>query len=649
MEKLAFVKLEAGGPGNHRILQTRSHLETVVLGRFLLAWHDAQTDRQRYLGDLSPDRNPPPCFLVLGLNGSRETLFYLHMPLKINATSRGMKNTYMVFPAESFDTQDDCVSHSVSKLAQVPSAKSVLSDAGIQAGSELIHARFVLKQPGFLVMPTAEVPKPVTERSRALILSLKSLSQALSFDIYMRDLKPNSDAMDNFLGNLHSGTFRSAEIDYDGTFNGRPWSINAWKSYNLREGESLQRGWDPLSNAHPPTYEASVRQEVNQSADAVTSPFQKGVDNRQDRGEGFSEQAVHSEGHARVERFHGSQATVSAQEIPAEVGKQQDHVHEALTPQGISQNGGKRRNDPQETTMSQGLPAEQGHDPDPAQPEHGPHEESQQCRPRKRSARAAFSDTELESSHRASINARAGASGVTKIRKRVAFVAHEEPSTEREAAKVGPEEFESGPLRVLEQDAARFSSRSILGGGPNRAFFDDTQYRWFCDVTLWLTTVWFREHSVHDVYLEELFTLCKAIRMRDRCRFERTRIRCMEMFAQQARRSDDAGPFACKLTDRTGWMIRFLYGRFGPGYDTSVADELTALHETARGWVGAGGDPNLVGKLGKRKNSSWERGFFYQMAACLVVACYKKGKFDVQGKQKNGRGQDRACAGSGAR
>ncbi|KAL1633896.1 hypothetical protein SLS58_010885 [Diplodia intermedia] len=259
MEKFVFAKAPPGDGARYRALQVQSEgMHFTLLARFVVTWRDTDTGFEQCLGDLSTDRHDsPPCFLALGLSVSQELLLYFHLPLKIHATSKGTRNIYLVVPAASFDMVD--ASTNSLELVSNPQETPALSKAGVEAGAELIHARFALQQPGFVLMTAGKAQKPVNERSRGLLLSLKSLSQARSFDLYVRNLESNADIVRKFLRAVSSGTCRSPEVDRKATFNGRPWGINAWDTYKLRDDETLSKVWNPLFDEAPPSYEATVQ------------------------------------------------------------------------------------------------------------------------------------------------------------------------------------------------------------------------------------------------------------------------------------------------------------------------------------------------------------------------------------------------------
>lgn len=588
MEKFIFES-EANNSA-YRALQVQPNLNHLsLLRRFVVTWHDVESDEEQCLGDLSTDReDSPPCFLILGTGSSGQLLLYIHVPLKINDSPKGMRNTYMIVPAEAFNIDDGSASTDVLPLVHNGRDHSVLNNTGVEAGTKLIWVRFVLREPGYILMPVGKARKPVNERSRGLLLSLKSLSQAESFELYVRDLQPNAFVMRNFFRRLCRDNGGSPIIDYKSTFNGRPWGINAWKSYNLREDETLPAKWNPVLDEAPPSYEETVQSAPGPREKAAITGASESCHGSSESLSASEELAAqdlteddNEEGRGACDAVDDPQGSRDSSREPAST---QDSPH--------SHNG---REDSEETIILEDRPVQDG----------GPQQDH-----RKRSAHEARLD--VEPSLRAGPEAKRGA----KVRKSVSFAIYDEDEAVRRRAA-----FEEEPVRILTETAI-FHTKSVLARGPNRSIFDSTQYRWFCDVVLWLAAVWRRDHSAHEIYLDEILKLCKSIRKKDREEFERIRLRCMVMFTQQSRTGQDNGPFAYALKDRTQWMIEFFYKEFGPGHDTVVIDELTTLHESACYWVAVGGDKGPTGQENAQEYNRRENGFYFQMSSCLLVACY---------------------------
>lgn len=617
MEKFRFA--HQLNDSAYRPLQVQSDMDVVLLPRFVITWQDTETGHQQSLGDLSTEHDDsPPCFLVLSMNAEHELMLHIHLPLQINDTPKGMRNTYMIASAESFNTDSHIASTDVLPIVYGPREHPALCTTGVEVGAKLLWVRFLFKEPGYVLMPVGKAQKPVNERSRGLLLSLKSLSQADSFELYVRDLGPNADFLRSFLRTLCLDTVRGPEVNCKSTFNGRPWGTNAWKSYKLRDDETLPGIWNPIFDERPPSYEEIVQSAPSQAEKALNPSSEERID---DSGEGSSGPHVLA---GREHSENGNKELNDALEHRLEDNSEHGGSQETAVLESNLQSGREVREVSDETII-----LEDQHESS-AQAEQEV-QELQQNRVRKRNAHEARLDTAPSSSN-SDFNATPGrlSERMTRMRKRVAFTIYDDEEARSTAS------FEDEPVRIIKETAV-YHTASVLANGPNRSLFDDAQFRWFCDAVLWLATVWRRNHSVHDVYLGEFRMLCRFIRKKDRPAFETTRLRCMAMFVQKERAGQDEGPFACALKERARWMIDFIYQEFGPGHDTVVVDELTSLHESAQYWMQVGGDGGLTSQDSAEEYIRRENGFYIQMAACLLVACYLWERYEDNTVQRGER------------
>lgn len=593
MEYHTFIKPPPDHTEKHPALQVQSDMEIVLIGRFFMTWRDTKTDHQQCLGDLSIDSDPTrACFLLFGANvNSRELLLYLHLPLKLSASSKGNRNFYLVIPVECFDPDDGAAYTDVVSFTHKTHETPNLNKAGVEVGAKLLHTRFILKKQGYVVMSKAKAPKNLKEQSRGLLLSLKSLAGARGFDLYVRDLEPNERVMRNFLRKLCEGTFRTPEIDHALTFNSRPHDRDCWGVYGCGD-EALPAVWNPLLEEFPPRYEEAVQLSSSKSNDA---PTQSTPDNS---GEGHCSPQEAARVPSEEPDHEGPECPQEATRLehnPLERDEQRESSQETIRQEDLQQDDGE------------GLAvAESGYTV-----QVGPHQDYV----RKRNAGEALLDT-VSDAHDSTSAAMWSVAAGGKRQKSRSFHVHDENEPD-------PAEMESGAVRIFGGFGASFSPSSVFANGPNRIEFDDAQYRWFHDAALWLSVAWVRNHSIHDVYFKELASLCDSIRVRNRTRFERIRIRCMALCSQRARASQDEGPFGCALTERSRWMVDFVYHRLGAGYDVLIMDELIAMDEAARLWMQVGGDEGPTGP-DRQEYERRQAGFYLQMAACLLVAFYKR-------------------------
>ncbi|KAL1614553.1 hypothetical protein SLS56_012067 [Neofusicoccum ribis] len=568
MERHDFTDPMSGNTGTYRALHVEANTAFIrIIPRFLMTWRDAEK-RQQFLGDLSTDRNDTvECFLVLYLSvDQRQLLLYLHLPLKINTTPKGMKNTYMVIPTESFDVAlsgSRTISHG---LRETPG----LDQKGIEVGTELIQARFKLKEQGFVAMSAGKTQKLISKRARGLLLSLKSLSQADSFDLFVRNSDLNKFVVDTFCDALRKGNTQTPIIDYKATFDGRPWGREAWKTYNLRKDDNLQEVWNPLRDENPPSYAQAV-QSSSQAASALSNKLdehnQPNSTSRLSTTQttSISDTATPSESEIKtrdVEHLNDEIQHGRAESLELRDGRLEDDDG-----QSDSQETVRVQDDLQETRGQEVTAVGQGLCDGP-----------RQDRPRKRNATEALLDTETNGGSRSAGTSPAVDREIRREATDVSIYVDDSQALDEQA---------SSAQVSLEHEAARiilgrqycFSPLSVFHNtGNNHYLFNEAQFRWFYDAALWLSTTWCNNHSVHSLYWDELEELCRAIRLQDRERYLKTRIRCMYSFTEEERSGEDEGPFAYELIERTRWMVDLINNELGLGHDSLIVDELTAMH-----------------------------------------------------------------------
>lgn len=585
-------------PKQHRALTTRPEMQFVMFSRFFLAWREATTGHQQFLGDLSADRHSKPIFLTLSLSGEGCTLLvYLHVPIKVNATSKGLRNFYVVMSAESFQTEVGSTSPAVSRFVYDAGEPVELAKAGVQTGADLLRARFVLKEPSPVVMPVPEVVKDVNERSRGLLLSLKSLSRATSFDLYIQDRDIISESMNVFLEMLCTGTMRSPEIDWKSTFNGRCWGTNSWESYGVGDEEPMPRSWNPLVEDLPPSYDRVVQTSTSRAPPIIFAEPGTHPD--------FSKGPAQHPGPDYCPDTESASSTIDLETDtePADVGAL-DGAHRPADGKDFHQKVRDGQHISQQMTKEQ----------------HPTQEEEKE----RRGTRA---DLELNGNHQEESGKRKAGEALSDAETIIMEprVRKWKRKTDRKRvphrdAETLERKFDSEIDHVMEHLDLPLPPQSVFKGGPNRKLLDKVQWPLFQDAALWLSAAWTRNPSALKDYWLECNLLSQAIRLRDRFEFRNIRLKCMYMFAYELRKSEDKGLSVCALRDRPQWMAEFIFRRLGPGHDTLIMDDLCALYHSSCHWIQVGGDEGPQSPGNEREYARREQAFHLQMAACIFLA-----------------------------
>ncbi|KAL1616960.1 hypothetical protein SLS56_011210 [Neofusicoccum ribis] len=538
----------------------------------------------------------------------------IHLPLRINTASKGVCDIYLVITMDALTTRNTTLGSSYDVF--VPPLNPQLRKAGVEEGKEFIRCHFSLKAPGNVFMPKADFQKPLSQHARGLLLSLKSLSQAMSFEVYLARTPRSEDVVSNFFQRLRSDAARSPSVKWKSTFSGRKVVKDEWVGYHIYEEDTLPVNWNPLVEECPPSYneavqltrrnceETSLATEILQHPDFGNLP--KPANPSSIPGTetpSCSEDGEEDESRPAVQLKEKLRRTVHFEDE-----RPRDEVTEKRQQ--------KNRQAPEATQ-------EDGH------PRCGP----QQSRHPKRKADEAVSDTEPDD-------------GIC-LRESLFGMRHDTEEYDNVVAAAGELDvkvYQLNPVSAI----SRFMSDFIVAPssvfdpkGRNRRLFSESQFTRFCDVVLWLRTTWTWQPLAHDTYFIELSTICYAILKNNKDRYLHIRWKCMDMFlkdpeGKQAdnkrseRRTNKKGPWEVKPTDRAHWISRLIYHRLGPGSDTLIFDELLALQHLSSIWKEIGGDHG-VPKAGHEKDYALrEVSFNTQMAACVLVAFYKEGMHPPQ-------------------
>lgn len=516
-------------------------------------------------------------------------MLYIHLPLKLGDSPRGQWHTYLVIPAECLDTSNI---NATSRLDVVSSAGPQFEKAGVKPGTELVRCHFQLKELGCAFMALPETQKQISAHFRGLLLSLKSLANADTFQIYLPKTAETWDTLHAFFQTLNSGMCTSPEIDKRASFNSRGVGENDWKAYGIDDEEPPAVGWNPIIQEGPPPYEQAIHEPGRNAANVVDV---------------LGVSSPHPDS-SSLPRPSSAQSipdteTAFASDNSIHDGQNEDKADGAE--RHAADHGGS--NDRQERGGD--SPAE-GHPQPP--------------RPPKRKAGRVFSDAESPG-RRCAHGHRSDKAG---CRRPTAREAEEE---RRAAHSVGIPfavhqscaEFEATAVTLLLKDVLIAPGSIFDQKGRNRVLFDESQFRWFCDAALWFRTAWTMRHYIHGTYAPELIAMCQAISVRNRPTFEAARAKCIEVFIKDERVAYDEGPWAFELADRPQWITSFVYQSLGAGADTLIMDELAALRYLVGQWQRAGGEQGEPKPGRERDYAQRELSFNTQMVSCILIAFYK--------------------------
>ncbi|KAK8216457.1 hypothetical protein IWZ01DRAFT_480390 [Phyllosticta capitalensis] len=589
----------------------------ISLDRFLITWHDTETGNKQALGDLSApeattNNTKPELYFRIAWDESGTFLLYFYLPLKIRAANKGIRDFYLVVPAEAIRRPDGLTL--------------------LEENEDSLSLRLALHGPSAVLMPTAGAKRPLSVQVRGLLLALKSLSQTPRFEVTF----PRSDCLEAVLraaaarvkgseGAAHeesSFSLRSPQIDFEKTFSGREWGENEWDRYLIIPGETLQGEWNPLVQEAPPRYEDVVA-EGHAGCGAEV-----GVGD----GEGGGEELGDGERPGGGEAGDGERLVGGEQQQPRgekDKGLLLDTTNAPYPPTlptpskatGHTQDPGSNRPAPLKRKAASPPPHPHPHAKPSPLPQPTP----------------LPTTLLLTTLHR-----------------------HLSPS--------------SPPGSLSTFLPLPSTSQSVLNLGRSRCLFTDEQYARFFNGVAWLATLWPRRPDALPVLLPHAGRMMMCVRESDWVRFAACRVAAMgaalvlsggqgvgkeheerppggkrRRKTPPGPRLGEVNPLAVPPTRAAAALVGFIYVRIGEGADAFIVDDLLALQEVAvlleqaaaaaglrgaeTGAQGGQGEPGerATGGLGLEHASGdavdeLERqvvAFTWQLAACVMLALFK--------------------------
>ncbi|OJD33986.1 proline-rich receptor-like protein kinase perk4-like [Diplodia corticola] len=257
-------------------------LKWVVADRVVATWED-EALHAHFLGRLSSHNKKADFSLLLGHSPDDRNacLLLLHLPLRVRPGA-GSKPTdlFLILPPEAFNspTPLDITTASTSEFPN--SHLDLLKSAGLSDSINAVRLAFKLRDPGYVLMPRIKLKNELLGTPRELLLALRSLSQATSFDVYLKRSTYSQVALSDFRAAVLDGSARMPRLRPKSMYQGRGAKQDAWELFGLhandagpskekpstaRSGESDREGSAPPSykevvvKASPPPFEKPTK------------------------------------------------------------------------------------------------------------------------------------------------------------------------------------------------------------------------------------------------------------------------------------------------------------------------------------------------------------------------------------------------------
>lgn len=152
----------------------------------LAEWADSSHGHMRVLGSLSPvTKQNTGLVLKADLDHPHGRFVHFEMSVSIKAHGHSRKRQLLlVFPLQAL--QPPAFTFDLMKISQVDVGS--VHEAGLSPDGHVIRAQFTLAEPGYAVLPDSTVgtTKPGTSTTAGLLTAARSLSETLSYTLYMR-------------------------------------------------------------------------------------------------------------------------------------------------------------------------------------------------------------------------------------------------------------------------------------------------------------------------------------------------------------------------------------------------------------------------------------------------------------------------------
>lgn len=152
---------------------------------------------------------------------------------------------------------------------RIPSISSAVDDSRLSTTGRLVSASFHLAKLGYVLAPNMKI-KPSNSTSQDLLLGLKSLSRARTFNVYMKASDYARQGLTS-ISQLLSGNIKGPRLDLDAMFGASGATILDWDNCILPSAQERAQP-EEARDSPPPPYERRVLVRRTSSASPPRSP-----------------------------------------------------------------------------------------------------------------------------------------------------------------------------------------------------------------------------------------------------------------------------------------------------------------------------------------------------------------------------------------
>ncbi|KAK0610208.1 hypothetical protein DIS24_g12158 [Lasiodiplodia hormozganensis] len=253
----------------------RFDLLDYVNEQVLAEWVDADTCETRTLGFLST-RNKQDASLSfrVGLDASLEQAFMrfsMNVSVRVSGKPR-QRQLLLVLPLHVLSYKTSALEYDIVRTSDIGESAPAVHDAGFSDSGFVLRAQFSLQEPGYVLMPksNAKALRPSTLNAANNLAGIKSLSQALSFTLYIKPSDYAQQGIRMIYEYLRNDTLKQYPLHWDALYGDHGAQPVDWAQCELggggggekHKGKAPELGGEAAAEEDiepPPPYVSEVR------------------------------------------------------------------------------------------------------------------------------------------------------------------------------------------------------------------------------------------------------------------------------------------------------------------------------------------------------------------------------------------------------
>ncbi|KAF9630105.1 hypothetical protein BFW01_g286 [Lasiodiplodia theobromae] len=220
----------------------RFDLLDYVNEQVLAEWVDADTCETRTLGSLSTiNKQDAGLSFRVGLDASLEQAFMrfsMNVSVRVSGRPR-RRQLLLVLPLHVLSYKTSALEYDILRTSDIGESAAAVHDAGFSDSGFVLRAQFSLQEPGYVLMPksNAKALRPSTSTAASHLAAIKSLSQALSFTLYIKPSDYAQQGVRMIYEYLRNDTLKQYPLHWDALYGDHGAQAVDWAQCELGSGE----------------------------------------------------------------------------------------------------------------------------------------------------------------------------------------------------------------------------------------------------------------------------------------------------------------------------------------------------------------------------------------------------------------------------